>query len=320
MTHVTPVEALPRAARTQLAHAAVQTIADAHGIDLLHIKGAAVDPSLLAAATVTDPATGETTTVPRRRASVDADVLVRPSQVPRFIEALGRHGWRSLIRFEDGSAFEHASTWGHDFLAPLDIHRSFPGIRRDAEEAFDVLWADRQTKEIAGRPCPVPTVTAQRLVLLLHVARGLLSERGDLDRCWTAATTEQRQAVDALARTLNAEVALAAATGRLEENRDAPDYELWKVLTGRDHDLVALLAARVRAARTPWAKARVLVRSVVPNPHRMEHWLGRPPTTRELAEAYLERARLGVRVVADRLPTFRKPKTSKTRNTRKPTP
>ena len=301
MSGVTPVETLPRAATTQLAHAAVQTIADAHGLDLLHIKGAAVDPSLLGATAVVDPCTGHTSTVPRRRASVDADVLVRPSQVPQFTEALGRHGWRVLIRFEDGSAFEHASTWGHDFLAPLDIHRSFPGIRRDAEEAFDVLWADRGVREIAGRPCPVPTVTAQRLVLLLHVARGLLSERGDLDRCWTAATPEQRHAVDALAQVLNAEVALAAATGRLEEHRDAPDYELWRVLTGGDHDLAALLAARVRSARTPWAKARVLVRSVVPNPRRMEHWLGRPPTARELAEAYAERVRLGVRVIADLL-------------------
>ena len=38
---------IPLIVRTRLAHATLQAIADACGADLLHIKGAAVDPSLL---------------------------------------------------------------------------------------------------------------------------------------------------------------------------------------------------------------------------------------------------------------------------------
>lgn len=67
-----------------------------------------------------------------------------------------RHGWSTTYRFEDGSAFEHAQTMGHRALAPVDVHRRFPGLGDDAEAAFEMLWADRHDTPIAGYPLGRP--------------------------------------------------------------------------------------------------------------------------------------------------------------------
>ena len=61
---------MPVAVGVQFAHAAVQAIADAEGIDVLHIKGPALDTVLL----VHKPSLGEAA---GRRDSFDADVAQR---------------------------------------------------------------------------------------------------------------------------------------------------------------------------------------------------------------------------------------------------
>jgi hypothetical protein len=288
-------ETLPVTVGVQFAHATLQVLAEDGGIDLLHIKGPAVDTSLLALRqpdeSHADDAVAET--VPRR--SVDADVLVRPSHVPRLFDAMHAHDWTTLYRFEDGSAFEHASTMSHPFLALVDVHRRFPGITGDAETAFDRLWADHHTATIGGYPCAVPSVTAQRLVLILHAARGGQLQHTDIRRSWTDASDDERAAVQRLADEVGAEVALAAGTGRLHEYEGAHDYELWLALSTRESARPRVWWARVRAAPSTRAAVRTAVRLLVPNPHRMEVTLGRPPTTRELARAYVERARWGGR-------------------------
>lgn len=293
-------ETLPLGVGVQFAHAALQVLADDHGIDLLHIKGPAVDAALLDVREVGDPTLGEsaggdTLSVPVPRRSVDADVLVRPSHVDRLTEVMHRHQWTTLFRFEDGSAFEHATTMSHPFLAMVDIHRRFPGIGGDAELAFERLWSERQTAVIAGQPCAVPSLTAQRLVLILHATRAGALGHGDIRRSWTDATDGEREAVQALAEEVGAELALAAGTGRLHEYAGRPDYELWLALSTREHAKPRVWLARVRAAPTKRAAARTAVRLLVPNPHRMEVGLGRRPTARELARAYVDRGLWGAR-------------------------
>ncbi len=282
---------MPAQVGVLLAHACLQVLADDQGVDLLHIKGPAVDESLLDRRTVQDPETHQDVEVSVPRHSVDADVLVRPSQVDRLFKALSQHGWRMAYDFADGSAFEHASTWQHRALEHVDVHRQFPGIGLDPEKAFDALWAERHHTTLAGHLCPVPDVTAQRLILLLHAARGGHLQDPDILNAWTRATGEQRGAVEALAQKLDARVALAAASGRLEEHRDSREYDLWKVLSTRDPSLSRLWFARVKAQPTAAGSIRMGVKLVVPNRNRMAQRLGHRPTSGEMARQYLLQAK-----------------------------
>ena len=76
----------PLAARIRLAHAYFQHIADKHSIDVLHIKGYAFSQEIYR----------------KGRYSSDADLLVRPSQVDRFVQILLADGWRIQAHFGDG--------------------------------------------------------------------------------------------------------------------------------------------------------------------------------------------------------------------------
>jgi hypothetical protein len=288
---------MPWAVGIRFAHASLQVLADDNGIDLLHIKGPAVDESLLDVE-VTDPSDvldPVRAVVPRL--SIDADVLVRPSHVDTLFDVMHRHGWTMKYRFEDGSAFEHAATMEHPFLAPVDVHRRFPGVGLEPEPAFQAMWDERQSTLLGGYPCTVPSVTAQRLILLLHAARGAVAGHPDIRRCWEDASVDQRDEVDALAARLQAAVGLAAGTGRLEAHRASPDYELWRALSTGQGSVIRMWAARVRAAPTRRDAVRTGVRLLVPNTHRLEASLGRPPTRGEVAAAYVHRLRWGVREV-----------------------
>ena len=277
---------MPLLAGVPLAAATLQVIADDAGVDVLHIKGAAVDDALLARRTVTDLETGAVTTRLVPRSSVDADVLVRPSHVKRFFAAMSAHRWTMVYRFEDGSAFEHASTWIRPGVCHADIHRTFPGIGLPAEQAFDVLWADHHTIDLAGHPCAVPSLAGQRLILILHAVRGGDLTSRDIELAWTDAPADERAAVDALAARLHAQVALAAGTGRLEEHRDDRAYPLWKALSGGDTSRTLLWWARVRAQPDPWLALRTAVHLVAPKRDRLQRELGHKPDALQIAKAW----------------------------------
>ena len=285
---------MPQSVGIRFVHAAVQAVADGYGVDLLHIKGPTVDEQLLDREQLQDPETGQSVFREVLRLSVDADVLVRPSHLDALIAAMRLHGWSTAYRFEDGSPFEHASTMHHASLSPLDVHRAFPGIGVDPEVAFERLWTGRHTTLIAGYPCEVPSLTGQRLVLLLHAARGPVAGHVDVRRSWTEATEDERGEVEQLACDLCAEVALAAATGRLDEFRASREHALWAALSTGETSPVRVWAARVRAEPTRWAAFRTAVRLVLPKPGRLAESLGRPPTRREIAAAYVDRTRWGV--------------------------
>ena len=284
-------DVMPAYVGVLLAHACLQVLADDHGVDLLHIKGPAVDESLLNRRTESDSEGQDQVDrfVPRH--SVDADVLVRPSHVNKLFKALSQHGWRMAYDFADGSAFEHASTWEHRALEHVDVHRQFPGIGLDGERAFDALWAERHQTTLAGQQCPVPDVTAQRLILILHAVRGGHLLDPDITNSWTRASDEQRVAVETLAARLQAQVALGAATGRLEDHRDSREYDLWKVLSTGNSSLSRLWFARVKAQPGVAAKIRMGIKLVVPNRNRMAQRLGHRPTSGQMAHEYLQQAK-----------------------------
>ena len=141
-------------ARVQLAHAAVQALAEEHGVDLLHVKG----PALHASLSRPD------------RVSSDADVLVRPTQVTAFTDHLRAHGWRLVTDFANGSAFEHAANYHHGHWGYVDVHRVFPGITVEPDAAFELLWSERIADP--DRAPPVPGARTARPVADPVPARG----------------------------------------------------------------------------------------------------------------------------------------------------
>jgi hypothetical protein len=272
--------AVPLSVRVRFAHAVVQRIADADGLDVLHIKGEAIDPSLAA---------------PNRQGT-DADVLVRPSHIPRLLDALQAHGWDVYSTFETGSPFGHAVTLQHGLWGHADVHRHFPGATVDPERAFDLLWRDRSTVLLAGVRCAVPSLVGQVAILVLNAAR---SGRGpsDLKAAWEPATPQRRADVRALVAALGAEVGFAAATGDLDRYRDRPDYDLWRV-TPRGGTRLEEWRARIKAAPDRRAAIRIALRAPLVNVDQLSHQLGRQPTRRDLVRASLDRARQGARELA----------------------
>lgn len=269
----TPVD-LPLHLRVELTHAAVQAVADLAGVDLLHVKGPALDPSL----------------VFEGRRSTDADVLVRPSQVSSFLTALQRHGFRLVTGFASGSVFEHAANHHSEAWGYCDVHRSFPGLGIGAEAAFELLWADRIDIEVAHRPCAAPALLDQALLLTLHGARGEGSDRShsDIEIAFTSAGEERQQALRDRARGLGADLALAAAIGELHLHRADPRHDLWAYYA-HGGTRAQEWRARLRAARGPGAKVRLLARGLGVNREYLAMTLGHEPSRGEVARAVVRR-------------------------------
>lgn len=268
---------VPVKVRVHLAHATVEAIAAGVGADVLHIKGPAVDASLR----------------PEGTASMDADVLVRPSQLDRFLAALRRYGWQEVKPLTSGGLVQHSTNWFHDMLGQLDVHVRFPGVQVAPELAFDALWSGRGSHEIAHRLCTVPSITGQRLLLLLHAARHVPSHADDISAAWTQASSAAQADVLALARRLDAEVALSVAIGDIEQYRERPEYELWRLYADGETTSTGFRRLRAEIKATPAGFKRVRFRTIgyafsvlLRTPQRLKAGLGRKPTRVELSSSY----------------------------------
>lgn len=137
---MTELPTIPFTLRVHLAHATLQAIAEECGADVLHIKGPAVDPSLR----------------PEGRASVDADVLVRPAHLKRLLRGLKQSGWKQVTTLRSGGVVEHSTNWYHGALGQVDVHVRFPGIQIEPERAFHRLWegSGQQRHRIPAVPRP----------------------------------------------------------------------------------------------------------------------------------------------------------------------
>jgi len=301
-----PLPTIPIDLRVHLAHAAVQAVADECGADVLHIKGPALHPSLTGGAPVKVSDDGAAPVTPRR-ASFDADVLVRPAHVSRLAVGLRERGWLEVNPVLDHGLVQHSTDWYHPQLGQVDLHVRFPGIQVSPADAFERLWHSRTTQEIAHRPCVVPGVEAQRLILLLHAARDLRSRAADVRVAWDEAPASVRESTERLARELRADVALAAATGRLEYHRDRPEYRLWRLYldgaaaTGGFAKLAALAAAAPDGYTHPRHRvARHALRVVTDMPRRLQAQFARTPTRSEVLGAYRQYLRRGLDLVRGR--------------------
>lgn len=266
---------VPRRVRAAFAHAAVQQAADRIGVRVLHIKGVAVDHHL------SSPGGG-----------TDADVLVDPATVGLLMAELRVLGWELYSDFLTGSPFGHAATLLHEHWGYADLHRFFPGMHRDPAATFEVLWAERQTGQIAGMPCPVPSSGAQALVLLLNNLRNGRANAGDPRVARLRAEPDGWAQVEALVPRVHAEVAFDAAFGRLEEHHGEGDYWMWKVTTEGGSRSAEWLA-RVRAAPTARAKLDLLLRAPRVNTETLAHRLGRVPSRVDVAREFVRRGARG---------------------------
>lgn len=287
----------PLGLRVRLIHGTLQRLADRAGVDVLHVKGPAVAEELLDTRTDTDPDTGEERTIRVPRGSSDADVLVRPAHVARFLDEVERNGWIRKTTFTSGSAFGHALNIYHPKLGNADVHRYFPGLEPDS---FDAIWQRRGTVELGNVACTVPSLRAQRLLLLLHAARSGASHP-DTQRAWGRATQAERDDVLALARELGAELGIAAAIGTLDDYRDHPDYLLWQYFRSSNPSRLDEWRARWRSATTLGAKATVVRNLIFFDPALLEAELGRRPTPADLARRIAGRFRTLGREVTSRV-------------------
>lgn len=271
---------VPLAARIQIGHAHLQWVAESQGIRLLHIKGAALDPRL---------------SWPGREGS-DVDVLAPASDAGRLVAALQAGGWRLENTFKHSSAFEHAATLRHAELGWADVHRYFPGINLDPDQAFEILWDERRSTGLGGFDCAVPSLAAQILVLVLHAARSPASGRGpmDISSSWGAADEMTRQEVERLVVALDAEVGFAAGVGDLDAYRDRRDHDLWKVVS-QGGTRIQEWRARVKAAPTRRRALAVALRAPLVNTEHLAMVLGRPPTRWEVVVEFFDRPARGLR-------------------------
>ena len=272
-------------ARVQLAHAAVQALAEEHGVDLLHVKG----PALHASLSRPD------------RVSSDADVLVRPTQVTAFTDHLRAHGWRLVTDFANGSAFEHAANYHHGHWGYVDVHRVFPGISVEPDAAFELLWSERMQTRIAHRPCPVPGLLDQSLILCLHAARAMGGSRAeqDLAAAWYSGDDARRRWLRDRAHELGAEVALAAALDELDQFPHDRTTALWRFYS-QGGSRIDEWVARIKAAPSRRRKVAVAVRGLGVNREFAAMELGHEPSRRELAGIFLGRFGTAFRLVRTR--------------------
>lgn len=270
--------AVPLEVRLHLGRAAVQTVADDHRIDLLHIKGDAVDRAVR----------------PFASAGSDIDVLVRPSQVEPMDRALRAHGWKLYSTFENGSPFGHAQTYLHEVWGYVDLHRRFPGIRIDPAEAFDRFWNRRGSIEFAGVDCPVPDIAAQSAILILNAARDPAAGSPDVRHLWTDATDEARTVIRSEIDALHARLAMDAALGDIRRHRGDREFRLWLAVS-QGGTRAEEWWGRVVAEPTWPARIRMIGHLLQVNREHLAHQLGHVPSRGDVTAEALARPLRGIR-------------------------
>ncbi|WP_185173384.1 nucleotidyltransferase family protein [Rothia nasimurium] len=268
----TQVQDVPLPIRIQLSHAYFQHLANRLRVDVLHVKGYAF------ADDVYRPG----------RSSTDVDLLVRPEHLDRFIEGALADGWRVLTHFETGSIFEHAMTLYHGSWGLVDIHRYFPGIGDAQGSAFETLWQQRRTREIAHYPCYLPSLTDSRIFVVVHGARSENEYNADIEYLRKTLSPAEWQEMRDRLPALGAELAFAAALHELDGFTDHPDYLLWKSVSEKTSTYIRW-KARFMHAKGFRAKMRVVFSIVLVNKDHLAMELGHPPTKEEVRQKFFSR-------------------------------
>lgn len=273
MTDVSPkLQDVPLPIRIQLSHAYFQHLADRLNIDILHVKGYAF------AGEIYRPG----------RSSTDVDLLVRPEHLDRFVEGALGDGWKILTHFETGSIFEHAMTLYHGSWGLVDIHRYFPGLGDSNGSAFESLWNQRRTRNIAHYPCQLPSLIDSRIIVVVHGARSTATTNPDITYLKETLSPSEWDEMRRRLPDLQAEVAFAAAMGELDLFKHHPDYLLWKSVSEDTPDHIRW-KARFDHAQGLKEKLHVLTSIFLVNKDHLAMELGHEPSKKEIWEKFFSR-------------------------------
>lgn len=200
----------------ELNHAWVSSLAAAHGIRALIIKGPALARQGLR----------------EERLSADTDILVDPARFSALCDLVLAAGWReraSILIAEHTSP--HSRTFVRDgWPCDLDVHRFFPGFLADPAVVFDALWARRENLDFAHQQRPVTDRAGSALILALHSVRSTQQQRrhpvelAQLTR--VTLTPDEKSAVGTLALATGSAATLAEVLPQLGIHVDAPTGEL----------------------------------------------------------------------------------------------
>lgn len=113
-----------------------------------------------------------------RRHSGDVDVWVAPQQIEKLERALAPWGWNAAPEPWSHGLINHSVTlcpgeWGCE----IDLHRQFPGVGVDDEEAFSLLLNHCEELEFAGVPLRIPNTAAQAGIAALHLCRPEIGQK-----------------------------------------------------------------------------------------------------------------------------------------------
>jgi hypothetical protein len=135
----------------------------------------------------------------------------------------------------------------------------------------------------------------QVLIMLLHAARegGSPRSANDIRSAWDQADAERQAEVRALVDELGAHVAFAAATGTLDEHRDARDYDLWAVSL-RGGTRLQEWRARIKAAPSKRDAVRLALRAPLVNTDHLAMVRGHEPSRTEIVVEFFARPVRGV--------------------------
>lgn len=265
-----------RADRTAHYNAAMPHIMGAlraEGIDALVLKGAVLARWLYGPHEV--------------RGYADIDVYVDPARFTRagqVLETLGFQCAIDQVANPDLWTEAHAQTWHrHRDEVWVDLHWRLPGTGVSPDEAWDVLWPERDVMALGPSDQPALSERGRALHLASHLApHGPKARKAaqDLERGIARLAPETWHAAAELARQLDATTALAAGLRLLPEGRalarqlgvDGEDTLKWDLLA--DHNLPwgTMPLLRWREARGPRAKARIALRAAWPPPEQMDHF------------------------------------------------
>lgn len=261
-------------ARVQLSHALLAHLLDDAGLRALHIKGYAAQPGVYR----------------KGRLSTDVDLLMRPEDAPRACATLAEHGWDRVTGFSEGSIFQHAATLRHPHLGYVDVHRIFPGLGDDPAAVFLHLWDRRTARVIAGRPVPVPDLTHQRLLLVVHAARDSARGPADVLHLRSTLATEEWAELRDESRRIGACDAWGVATGEDLDGAHTAQARVFSALLAGETGM-ALMATRWAAASSRRERVALLTRGLRVNRPHLKMRLGRVPTHGDLMREHLAHLR-----------------------------
>ncbi|MGQ4538374.1 nucleotidyltransferase family protein [Dermabacteraceae bacterium P7074] len=205
-----------------------------------------------------------------------------PEDLPTYLKSLEANGWELYTHFEHGSVFQHAATYYHSVWGTVDVHRSFPGLDRNPAATFASLWRNREAIELGSWECYRPSLTGQRLLLLVHAARDQMGKAAhDIQTCWTDLSAAERDTLRDFTAELGGEVALAAAIGEIETMREHRSYRLWKAVSNRANPTEVWIARLLRAHGIK-SKVRIIWQAMHVNPDHLRIRLGRIPTEEDM--------------------------------------